>query len=167
MSDGKNGLGLRSLDPSDPFARGVWVLTVIDGAAAVAMVDGSEGREADVQRGMVEQQRTRGFILADLRRKTLLKEITFPLPERTPSGHPTGRWAPGSLPSAARHELTLEMTEDFVTHATLFQVTFLDEMPAENVEKLRGSVVNAEQSAQETARLLRSNLVSPQGVDLR
>lgn len=161
---GSSGVGT---DPSDPFARGVWVLTVIDGAAAVALVDGSEGREDEVQKEMVAQQERRGFMLVDLRRKTLLKEIVFPLPERTSGGQMTGRLMPGSLPSACRHEMTLEMTEDFVTHATLFQVTFLAEMPFANVERLRGSVVNAEQSAEENARLIRSNLVSPQGMDLR
>ncbi len=164
---GTNGGSGVALDPMDPFARGVWVLTVIDGSAAVALVDGSGGREEKVQEEMLQQQKERGFICVDLLRKTLLKEIVFPLPERTPGGQMTGRLMPGSLPSACRHENTLEMTEDFVTHATLFQLTFVGEMPPDNVEKLRGSVVNAERSAEEHARLIRSNLISPQGMNLR
>lgn len=166
MTDGAsgktNGGGrLGDLGGADPFSSGVWVLTAIDGAAAVALVVGSEGKEEEVQRDMVDQQERRGFICVDLRRKTLLKEVCFPLPERTSGGQMTGRLMPGSLPSACRHEITLEMTEDFVTHMTLHQLTFVDEMPAANVEKLRESVVNAERSAADTARLIRSNLVSP------
>ena len=159
--------GAREVDPSDPFARGVWVLTFLSGADAVALVDGSEGREDQVMKEMLEELKTYRSICVDLRRKTILKEIVFPLPERTSSGQMTGRLTPGSLPSACRHENTLELIHDFVTHATLTQFTFLNEMHPENVERLRGSVCNAEESAENAARLIRSNLVSPQGMDLR
>src|SRR5258708_32863054 len=63
---GTNGGSGVALDPMDPFARGVWVLTVIDGSAAVALVDGSGGREEKGQEGMLQPHEGRGFSCAHL-----------------------------------------------------------------------------------------------------
>lgn len=147
-------------DLTDPFARGVWILTTMSGADVLALIEGSEGREEETVKRMLEELSTHRSVVVDLRRKYMLKEITFPMP------HPNGGMArglvPGSLPSVSRHENTIELTHAFVSHVSLSWLSFLEEFHPDDVDLLRSSVRNADESAEVNARMIRSNLIVPQ-----
>jgi hypothetical protein len=161
---GKTTNGGGRIEPCDPFALGVWVLAALNGTHCLARVEGSEGREDAVAQSMLDDVRENQSVLVDLKRKYMLKEIVYPDP--FVDGVMTTTFRPGSLPSCCRHENTLELTHEFVSHAALTTITFMHEQPSENIEMFRESMRSADASA-ETASKVTPPAPAPLVVDLQ
>lgn len=150
-TNGTNGRIRSGSGSSDPFARGVWVVATLNGTTCLALVEGSEEQENAVAIAMRDDMVANRSVLVDLKRKYMLKEIVYPDP--FVDGVMTTTFRPGSLPSCCRHENTLELTHEFVSHAALTTITYMHEQHPENVEMLRESMRSADLSAERASKV--------------
>jgi hypothetical protein len=91
----------------------------------------------------------------------ILSQVQFPMPTgRDRAGNPT-QFVPASLAAVGKHETNLELEHDFPVDCCLHAFTFLSDVHPNDVERLRRTVRNAEEAAEASARMMRSNLVAP------
>lgn len=154
----------------DPFGRGVWLLTNIDGFSALAMVEGSDedgGLTEAVLISMLEADQ--GPVKVDLRRKYIFPPIFFPVPVADARGNRTGQLLPGSIPGIAKHEQLYDFSHEFPTHKELTSSSFtlLSEVHPDDVAQLRESVHNVDRAMETHTRAKRSNIVMPSTAGVR
>jgi len=154
--DGKsNGIGGK---PVDPFATGVWVLAMVGDRDVLARVVGND-TEDDLRAEMVQFR----SICVTLMPRYILAHVRFPLPQCDAAGNRTGAVIPANVLCVGRHEMFLELEHDFPMHACLTTLAFIGDLHPNDIERMRKSVWVADEVAETTTRMMRSNLIAPMG----
>ncbi len=142
-------------DPkSNPFADGVWIFFTLGGCDAIAKVEDNQSKEDLINELMVSK-----CICVTLKKRYILKQLQFPMPVMDGKGRPTGEWNTGAIATVGKHEINLELLNEFPLHICLNNVSFIDEFADEDKERLRITVINAEIGAETMIRATRANLV--------
>ena len=174
MSSGSNGSNGRESSGSgsdgfDPFSQGVWMLTRDAGEDMLVRVSLPNGDvDPDVtEDGLRKEMAEFGCVNVILRPRYVLTQVRFPLTARNAAGQATGGYRPAFLASSGKHETFLEFLHEFPVFASLRWITFLSDVHPEDLRALRGSVLNAEEGAEQTRRLQKSGLVTPDSAGVR
>lgn len=159
------------IQPDDPFARGVWLMTMVGGRDLLVQIEGTEKlspAERDIAlRDMRDEMVEHRSLCVRFSRKYIFQQLQFPARATDVRGNATGPIQPASLATVGKHEASLELLEEFTTTACLLSVTFIDEFSAGDLNRLRMSVRNADEAIDNMKRMERSNLISPTTVSVR
>jgi hypothetical protein len=162
-----NGNGVKKIVSDDPFATGIWLMTMMGDRDVLAMVEGSDADGPTTEEELRSELVQFRSMCVTIRRKYVLSQVRFPLPMMDANGKRVGGFHPGSIDAVCKHEMCIGLAYDFPSHINLACVTFLNEFHAEDIERLRVTVKNADAAAEMNIRMMKSNIISPSGIGLR
>lgn len=139
----------------DPFSKGVWVLIILGGCDVIALVEENQSKQ-DLLKELIESK----CVCVTLKKRYVLRQVLFPMPEMSNGKH-TGGWNVGSIPNIGKHEINLELLNEFPVYASLNNIAFIDEFDPGDVDKLRTSVINADNAAETAVRASKANILMP------
>jgi hypothetical protein len=140
----------------DPFVSGVWIIIVLGGCDIIAMIE-----ENKSQSELKQELFSNKCILATLKRRYILKQLQFPMPEMDARGKHTGGWQTGAIATVGKHEISLELMNEFPVYACLTNISFISEFSPDDIERLRQTVINADNAAEMTIRATKANILLP------
>jgi len=145
----------------NPFEKGVWILYTLGGCDMIALVEEDQSKD-----DLIKELMNSKCICVTLKRRYILKQVQFPMPEMDNKGKPTGNWQTGAIPTIGKHEINLELMNEFPLYACLNNIAFLSDFAEEDLARLRQNVINADIGAEMMIRATKANILIPKGPSL-
>jgi len=156
MSNVSNLSNSNNPNNPNPFSKGVWILAMLGGCDIIALVEESQS-EQDLKNELA----TNKCVCVTLKKRYILKQLQFPMPEMDARGKHTGGWNTGAIATVGKHEIGLELLHEFPVYASLTSLSFLSDFHRDDVERLRLTVNAADKAADIVIRATNANILIP------
>lgn len=140
----------------NPLNSGVWILAMLGGCDVLALVD-----EAQSEEELKTELSSNKCICVTLKRRYILKQLQFPIPEMDARGKHTGNWQTGAISTVGKHEINLELMHEFPVYVSLTSFAFVSEFHKDDIERLRLTIIAADKSAEMIIRATNANILIP------
>lgn len=140
----------------NPLASGVWIFAMLGGCDIIALIE--ENQSIDELKAELALSKC---ICVTLKKRYILKQLQFPMPEMDARGKHTGNWNTGAIATVGKHEISLELMHEFPVYASLNSVSFISEFHKDDIERLRQTVIAADKAAEMTIRATNANILLP------